>query len=100
MSILPISRKDESLFPEFNSHSEAASYFKERFGSDFIFKCVEPIGDMNCYFYVVVVDHEAYRRGNKLLSQGIPVSGELGIKYLMSHQPIQIMENGSVHVVH
>jgi len=96
----PISRQDESSFPEFNSREEAAAFFKEKYGSDFIYKTSEPIGDMYCHFYVVMVDYESYRRGQKLLSQGKAVSGELGMKYLMSHQPVQIMDNGSVHIVY
>lgn len=97
---LPISRQDESSFPEFNSHEEAAAFFKEKFGSDFIYKTSEPIGGMYCHFYVVMVDYEAYKRGNSLLSKGQPVTGELGMKYIQSHQPVQIMDNGSVHIVY
>lgn len=96
----PISRQEESTFPEFTSHHEAAAFFKERFGSDFIFEDSEPIDGMQCHFYCIVTDHESYFRGRKLLNKGQSVSGELGMKYLLSHQPVQIMENGSVHIVY
>lgn len=97
---LPISRQEESTFPEFNSHHEAAAFFKERFGVDFVYESSEPIDGAQCHFYCIVTDHESYMRGRKLLSKGQPVSGDLGMKFLMSHQPVQIMDNGRVHIVY
>lgn len=96
----PISRQDESSFPDFTSHKEAASFFKEKFGSDFVFESSEIVGDMICYFYSVVSDHGVYRKGKKLLSQGQSVSGEFAMQFIASYQPVQIMENGNVHIVH
>lgn len=96
----PISRQEESTFPEFNSHEEAAAFFKERFGSDFILQDSEPIGSMLCYFYAIVTDHANYNKGRKLLAKGEVLSGDIGLKFLMSYQPVQIMENGEVHIVH
>lgn len=96
----PISRQEESTFPAFTSHHEAAAFFKNRYGSDFVFESTEPIGDMNCYFYCVISDHEAFSLGRKLMGEGQPLSGDIAIKYLFSHQPVQIMENGSVHIVY
>ena len=97
---LPISRQEESTFPKFSSHEEAAAFFKERFGSDFILQDSEPIGNMLCHFYAIVTDHANYYQGRKLLAKGQSVTGELGLKFLMSYQPVQIMENGEVHIVH
>lgn len=97
---LPISRQEESTFPAFGSHEEAAAFFKSRFGSDFVFESSENIGDMKCYFYSVVSNHEAYYKGRRLLKKGQSVSGDLGLQFIMSHQPVQIMENGNVHIVH
>lgn len=96
----PISRQEEQSFPEFHSHKEAASFFKEKFGSDFVFESSELIDDMMCYFYAVVVDHSVYHKCRRLLSDGKSVSGDLGMKFISSYQPIQIMENGNVHVVY
>lgn len=98
--VLPISRKDENNFPKFNSHGEAANFFKNKFGSDFVFESSDNIGGMTCYFYAVVVDHAVYRKGRRLLAQNQPVTGELGLQFISSYQPVQIMENGNVHIVH
>lgn len=96
----PISRQDESSFPEFNSHEEAAAFFKEKFGMDFVYEATENVGDGVCYFYAVIVDHAAYYKSRKLLSKGKPVTGELGMQFINSYQPVQIMDNGSVHIVY
>ena len=98
--VKPISREDETNIPAFSSHKEAASFFKETYGADFVFEGSEMVGDIICYFYSLVSDHGAYRKGRKLLSQGQSVSGEFGMKFISSYQPVQIMENGNVHIVH
>lgn len=96
----PISRQEESTFPTFTSHEAAAEFFTKRYGADFILQDAEPIGEQLCYFYAIVTNHEDYFHGRKLLSKGEPMSGELGLKFLLSYQPVQIMEDGSVHIVH
>ena len=96
----PISRHDESTFPKFSSHSEAAAFFKGKFGMDFVLESSENIGGMVCYFYAVIVDHAAYHKGRKLLSKGQPITGELGMQFITSYQPVQIMDNGNVHIVY
>lgn len=98
--IFPISRQDESSFPEFNNHDEAAAFFKEKFGADFVLESSENVGDMICYFYAVVTDHAVYHKGRRLLLQGQPVTGDLGLQFIQSYQPVQIMENGNVHIVY
>lgn len=97
---LPISRQDENSFPAFGSHGEAADFFKEKFGSDFVFESSEYVGDMMCYFYAVITDHAIYYKCRKLLSAGNPITGELGLQFITSYQPVQIMENGNVHIVY
>lgn len=96
----PISRPEEQSFPEFNSHKEAESFFKDKFGSDFVFESSDLIDGMMCYFYAVISDHSVYYKCRRLLSDGKSVSGELGMKFISSYQPVQIMENGNVHVVY
>lgn len=96
----PISRQEESTFPTFTSHEDAAAFFKKRYGADFIFQDSEPIGEQLCYFYAIVINQKDYNDGRQLLSKGKPISGELGLKFLLSYQPVQIMEDGSVHIVH
>ena len=95
-----ITREMENALPSFNTHKEAYEYFKRQYGSDFVFESVEPINDMNCYFYALISDHGTYRKGRKLLIKGQAVTGELGMQFLKCYQSIQIMENGHVHIVH
>lgn len=93
----PISREDESRFPVFYSYDEARTFFVERFGSDFILQDVDDIGGQQCYFHAVVVDWEKYKAGQLQLQRNGSVSG---FDYIMSYQPVQIMQDGSVHIVH
>lgn len=94
---LPISREDESHFPGFASYEEAKMYFSERFGSDFILQDIEDVGGQQCFFHAVVVDWENYKIGQLQFSRGEAVTG---LDYISSYQPVQIMQDGSVHVVY
>lgn len=93
----PISREDESSFPGFASYEEARMYFSERFGSDFILQDIEDVGGQQCFFHAVVVDWEKYKNGQLQFSRGEAVTG---LDYISSYQPVQIMQDGSVHVVY
>ena len=93
----PITREDENRFPKFNSYEEARVYFSERFGSDFILQDIEDINGQQCFFHAVVVDWEQYKIGQLQFSRGEAVTG---LDYIFSYQPVQIMQDGSVHVVH
>lgn len=92
-----ISRKDEESIPQFNSHKEAKEWFEERYGKDFILTGIEQVGEEQCYFYYLVLDWEEYKKGQKELQENGYMAG---LSFLMSHQPVQIMESGSVHIVH
>ena len=93
----PISRDDEANFPNFDSYEDARMYFRERFGSDFIFQDVGDVGGQRCYFHAVVVDWEKYKAGRLQLERNGHV---LGLDFVLSYQPVQIMQDGSVHVVY
>ena len=93
----PISRDDESRFPTFDSHEEARAYFEDRFGADFILQDIEDIGGQRCYFHAVVVDWEKYKAGRLQMKRNGHI---IGLEYIRSYQPVQIMQDGSVHVVH
>ena len=97
MKTQKISRKDEESIPQFNSHEEAKSWFEDRYGKDFILTGADQIGDETCYFYYLILDWEEYKRGQKELKENGYMAG---LSFLMSHQPVQIMESGSVHIVH
>ena len=92
----PISRQDENNLPRFTSHDSAARYFKERFGSDFVFE------DSNDQwtFYALVFNHGVYSKGRKELAKCYSLSGNLAMDFLKSYQSIQIHDDGSIHIVH
>lgn len=96
MGLSPISRHEENNLQEFTSHDEAARYFKELYGSDFVFE--EFSGEY--YFYALVFNHAVYRNGRTELSKGYSLSGNLAMDFLKSYQSIQINKNGNVHIVH
>lgn len=95
-----ITREMENALPSFKSHVAAAAYFKEQYGSDFVFEYAEHIGDMYCYFYALIVDHGNYQKGRKLLTKGQSIIGELSLQFINSYQPVQIMEDGHIHIVY
>lgn len=94
--VKPISREDEANIPVFTSHSEAIEYFKERYGSDLLYEDY----DSDCYFFCLILNHEAFRRGRKAMSKGEPLTGDVALSFIHSYQPIQIFDNGNVHIVH
>ena len=98
MRVQKISREEEAKLPQFGSHEEAKEWFKDRYGADFILTSAEPIGDEMCYFYYLILDWQSYIKGRKELR--INRNMGAGLDFLLSHQPIQIMQDGSVHIVH
>lgn len=94
-----ISRQEESHLPAFSSHNDAAMYFFNQYKKSFKFIDSELIGGVRCFFYHLVINHEVYERGTDMLSRG-SVSGDFGMQFLMSYQPIEIFEDGRVHLVH
>lgn len=92
-----ISREEESTFPEFDSFQGAWDFFAEMYAEDIVLETVEVINEEKCYFCALITDKETYKEMNRLLEKGLPV---IGMKYLECRQPIQIFENGQVHVVH
>lgn len=94
---MKISRNEEANFPNFSSHDEARDFFKNAYGERFVMTGSEMIADMKVYFYYLILDPEIFADGQKKLQQGHSVSG---LEYLNSHQPIEIFEDGRVHVIH
>ena len=74
-----ISRNDETNFPDFNSIDQARDYFVERYGNKYNFGEREYIGDRETM-------KEMY--------------GEYMYFDDVDGQPVQIGENGRVHVVY
>ncbi len=51
-----------------------------------------------CYFYYLILDRKVFEAGQKEIeSMGITTDA---IQFMGSYQEIQIMEDGSVHIVH
>ena len=92
-----ISRQEEAELPAFTDHEQAKAYFREKHGDAFVVQDVEIIDGQNCYFCALIVDRETYYTGRRKLMQGHAV---MGMEFPQSYQPIQIMEDGSVHIVH
>lgn len=91
-----ISRQEEAELPIFKSHEEARDYFEEKYGEKFVFEESSEIGDGICFFYRLITDEEAYIKG----ASDLNTNGYVGMEFMNSYQPIQIMEDGSTHIVH
>jgi hypothetical protein len=101
--------------PEFNSYEETRDWFKGEFGEQFsVLKDSFDLGGQKCFEHHVVVDPVAYEEGRKQLvkafdngetkitNEGTPLVNEAeysAMDYIMSYHPIQIMKDGSVHIV-
>lgn len=57
----------------------------------------EMIDGMKIYFYSLILDNEIFKDGQEKLGQGEPVSG---LDFMNSYQPIEIWEDGRIHIVH
>ncbi|TWT06401.1 hypothetical protein FQV26_00880 [Planococcus sp. CPCC 101016] len=91
-----ISKQEEAELPAFKSHEEARDYFEEKYGEKFVFEESSTASDGWCFFYRLITDEEAYIKGVSELN----ATGNIGIEFMNSYQPIQIMEDGSIRIVH
>lgn len=73
----------ERFFPWFTGHAEARGYFEDRFGDALRLVDVRGVGESRCWRYHLVLDAGLYDRGRG------PAR---------SYQPIDVFEDGSVHV--
>lgn len=92
-----ISREEEAELPEFDNFEQAWKFFVKKYGGDMILESVEVIDGVKCYFCGLVVDWENYKEMGRRLEAGEPL---LGIKYIECRQPVQIFEDGRIHIVH
>lgn len=97
MGIQKISREEEARIPQFYSHEEAREWFKARYGDAFMMIDSEPIDGHKCYFYYLILDAEAFHKWQKEMQEQGYVAG---LEFMKSYQSIQIMQDGSVHIVH
>ena len=96
--ILKISRQAEDEFPEFDSHEKARKYFKDKYGDSFILTSSEMIGDDKVFFYHLILDRQEYLKGRKKLEEDGFIMDSLD--FINSHQPVEIFEDGRIHVIH
>lgn len=92
-----LTRQWEASLPEFYSHKEAREYFKGIFGSRFAMQRTEYIDGVKWYFYHYIIDKETYLAEMKKLANG---ENSDATALLASYQPIEISEEGHVHVVY
>jgi hypothetical protein len=93
-----ITREEEAKLPFFNSHEEATSWFKKKYGQEFIPTGSEMIDGQECYFYHLILDREVYEAGRKQFERDNIMTD--AIKYMRSYQEIQIFVDGSIHIVY
>lgn len=99
VKIEKITREAEAALPRFRSHREARLWLKLRYGDAFELEESFVVGDdeMICYRYSLVLDREVYEKGVRQLVQGsMSDAGD----FLASYQAIEVMLDGSVHVIH
>ena len=92
-----ITRKEEAELPTFTDYKAAFDYFMDKYPNSFELESVEEIGGKKCYFCALIVDRETYFIGRRKLMQ---LNAVTGMEFPQSYQPIQIMQDGSVHIVH
>lgn len=95
---MKISRQAEAEFPEFDSHENARRYFKNKYGDSFVMANSEMIGDEKIYFYHLILDRQQYFDGFKKLREDGIITDSLD--FMNSYQPVEIFEDGRIHVIH
>jgi hypothetical protein len=97
--IAQLTREYEANLPEFNSHDEARSYFKNKFGDSFVMMDSNVIGGEKHYRYYLILDPEAFNK----MQQELRENGHYAdpdLSGLMSYQTIEIAETGEIHILY
>lgn len=92
-----ISREEEASFPEFDSFEAAWTFFVRKYGKDMLLESMDIVAGKKIYFCALITDWETYKEMLRILEAGKPF---VGMKYIHCKQPIQIFDDGSVHIVH
>lgn len=79
------------------NHQSAREYFKKIYGKHFVLVDVDTIDGEKIYLYHLVLDEKKYKEGREKLLKGEII---FGTDYLFSYQPIEISEDGTVHIIH
>ncbi len=91
-----ISKQEQAEFPVFKSHEEAFDYFEEKYGEKFVFEESLDTSDGTCFYYRLIIDEEAYVKGISDLNS----TGYVGMEFMKSYQPVRIMKDGSLYIIH
>lgn len=98
--IKPISREEEARLPAFKGAEEAYRYFREVYGDRFAFQKIETIGDGERYWLChLIIDRDVYLQGMRGLAGKSALMVD-GMRFLQSYQVFELMESGSIHIVH
>lgn len=101
MEIREITREDEAKLPNFNSHRDARVFFEARYHDAFQIEDSFIVGEGDdatiCYRYALILNRKVYEEGLRQLTRGSMANAD---EFLRSYQPIEIMLNGDVHVIH
>ena len=92
-----ITREEEELLPDFTSWSEATNYFRNRFPDSFLYIGNAETSSGKIWTYHLILDYPAYMKGMRGLREG---DRSVGLELLHSYQPVEIHDDGRVHVVH
>ena len=95
---MKISRQAEAEFPEFDSHEHARKFCKNKYGDSFVMASSEMIGDEKVYFYHLILDRQQYFDGFQKLKEDGFITDSLD--FMNSYQPVEIFEDGRIHVIH
>lgn len=95
---MKISRQAESEIPEFTSHELAREYFKNRYGNHFVMMSSEVIGNQKVYFYSLILNRKVFEDGQKqMIKDGFMFDA---LDFMNSYQPVEIFEDGRIHIIH
>lgn len=100
-----LDRSFEKEIPEFKSHDEARTWFKEKFGDNFFMVEIMTVDDQKLYRYHLVTDRAAYDAFQKkqqaaMEKQGFYALQEEDMAGFMSNNTVEIFEDGSIHIVY
>lgn len=92
-----LSRKFADDLPEFKSHDEAYCYFKSIYADDFMLDSIEIIEKEKIYFYNLIVHRKNYEKFMKNL---VCSDNTAAMDGMLSYHPVEIKENGNVHIIY
>lgn len=99
-----ISREEEASFPQFNGYKEAIEFFREKYGDQFKLLNVTTFDGQKLFFCAYIVDPEKFDKMNNYIRErdsGLIDSSDPETEgFIESYQSIEIMEDGSLHIVH